>query len=78
VKHLIVALSLVLVIGPVGAAGSPAGIPATSVMTLYQFNGEPGLPYYEIDALSPEGPSSPAGTLAQGTSLVPCLVIRDG
>jgi len=57
---------------------SPAGIPATPVMTLYQFNGKRDLPYYEIESFREQGPSSPAGTLAQGTSLIPCLVVRDG
>ena len=53
-------------------------IPATPVMSLYQFNGAREIPYYAIDAFQRNGPSSPAGNLAQGTSLIPCLVIRDG
>lgn len=55
-----------------------AGIPATPVMTLYQFNGRLEIPYYEVEAFRRSGPSSPAGFLTQGTSLIPCLVIRDG
>lgn len=55
-----------------------AGIPATPVMTLYKFNGKLDIPYYEIESFRKRGPSSPAGTLAQGTSLIPCLVIRNG
>lgn len=50
-------------------------IPATPVMTLYQFNGPVDIPYYEIGA---DGPGSEAGTLSQGTSVIPCLVVRDG
>ncbi len=61
-------------------AASPAwaGIPATPVMTLYRFNGKLEIPYYEINAFRRSGPSSPAGFLTQGTSLIPCLVVRDG
>jgi hypothetical protein len=47
-------------------------------MTLYQFNGSPDVPYYDIDSFLKNGPKTPAGTLAQGTSLIPCLVIRNG
>jgi len=55
-----------------------AGIPATAVMTLYSFNGPLDLPYYDVDAFQRNGASSPAGRLAQGTSVIPCLVIRNG
>jgi hypothetical protein len=55
-----------------------AAIPATPVMTLYQFNGKLDVPYYEIESFRKRGASSPAGSLAQGTSLIPCLVIRNG
>ena len=55
-----------------------AGIPATPVMTLYQFNGKLEIPYYEVGAFRRSGPASPAGFLTQGTSLIPCLVMRDG
>ncbi|WP_243725212.1 hypothetical protein [Candidatus Thiosymbion oneisti] len=71
-------LSLLFAVGLVGTGLSPADIPATPVMTLYKFNGKRDLPYYEIESFRKQGPSSPAGTLAQGTSLIPCLVIRDG
>jgi len=59
-----------------------AEIPATPVMSLYQFNGAREVPYYAIDAFQRSGAgspaTSPAGTLAQGTSVIPCLAIRDG
>jgi len=55
-----------------------AGIPATPVMTLYKFNSKLDIPYYEIESFRKQGVRSPTGTLAQGTSLVPCLVIRNG
>ncbi|MEA3277548.1 MAG: hypothetical protein U9Q81_20145 [Pseudomonadota bacterium] len=55
-----------------------AGVPATPVMTLYQFNGAQDVPYYEIESFRKRGASSPAGTLTQGTSLIPCLVVRNG
>ncbi len=53
-----------------------AAIPATPVMTIYKFNGPMTVPYYRADGFS--GPGTPAGTLTQGTSLVPCLVVRNG
>ena len=43
-----------------------AAIPATPVMTLYQFNGNLDIPYYRIETFQQIGPSSPAGTLPQG------------
>ena len=55
-----------------------AGIPATPVMTLYQFNGKLEIPYYDISSFERSGATRPAGTLKQGTSLIPCLVIRNG
>lgn len=55
-----------------------ADIPATPVLTLYQFNGDLDTPYYSIDSFLASGPSRPAGSLAQGSSVVPCLVIRNG
>jgi hypothetical protein len=59
------------------AATARAEIPATPVMTLYRFNGPLNIPYYDIDQFRRSGPSTPAGTLAQGTSLVPCLVVTN-
>jgi hypothetical protein len=55
-----------------------AAIPATPVMTLYQFNGDLEIPYYEAQRFQSSGAANPAGTLAQGTTLIPCLVLRDG
>ncbi len=77
VKNLVF-LSLLFAGGLLWIGLSHAGIPATPVMTLYKFNGKRDLPYYEIESLRERGPSSPAGTLAQGISLIPCLVIRVG
>tara|TARA_R110002049_G_scaffold21045_29_gene77478 strand:+ start:15210 stop:16748 length:1539 start_codon:yes stop_codon:yes gene_type:complete len=57
---------------------SLADIPATPVMTLYQFNGDINMPYYDAQRFRSSGPASPAGTLAQGTTLIPCLVIDNG
>jgi hypothetical protein len=53
-----------------------AEIPATPVMTVYKFNGPMTVPYYRADGFT--GPGSPAGNLTQGTSVIPCLVIRNG
>jgi hypothetical protein len=70
---------IALVLSPLfGLAPALAGIPATPVMTVYQFNGPLSLPFYDADRFLRNGPSSPAGTLAQGTSVIPCLVIRGG
>jgi hypothetical protein len=55
-----------------------AGIPATPVMTLYKFNGDLEIPYYTIDGFRKKGASAPAGFLTQGSSIIPCLVIRNG
>ncbi len=55
-----------------------ADIPATPVMTLYQFNGSLDVPYYDIGDFQRLEATSSAGSLSQGTSLIPCLVIRDG
>jgi hypothetical protein len=54
---------------------SAAAIPATPVMTLYKFNGPLEIPYYRI---GDNGPGPKAGSLTQGTSLIPCLVVRNG
>lgn len=60
------------------APGIAPAIPAPPVMTLYQFNGALDTPYYDIETFMKQGPSVPAGSLTQGTSVVPCLVIRSG
>lgn len=60
------------------AAQARADIPAAPVMTLYQFNGDLDIPYYDVDSFLKKGAAAPAGTLAQGTSLTPCLVVRNG
>ncbi len=66
-------LALALVLSP-----ALADIPATPVMTLYQFNGAVDVPYYDVDDFERFGATSPTGSLAQGTSVIPCLVIRGG
>ncbi len=72
-RKLLFAASL-LALAPLGAA---ADIPATPVMSLYKFNGARDVPYYSVDDFR-SGPGRRAGSLAQGTSLIPCLVIRNG
>ncbi len=71
------------VLGPLlGLTGFPglagAEIPAAPVMTLYKFNGPRSMPYYDADDFARRGPMSPAGQLTQGSSIIPCLVIRGG
>lgn len=60
------------------AAAAQAQIPATQVMTLYRFNGPVNIPYYDVASFRRQGTAVPAGTLAQGSSVVPCLVVRGG
>ena len=60
------------------ASQAVADIPATEVMTVYKFNGPVEIPYYGVEAFRHSGTAAPAGTLTQGSSVVPCLVIRDG
>ena len=60
------------------ATAATANIPATPVMTLYRFNGDSELPYFELESFARRGATSPAGTLAQGTTLIPCLPVRHG
>jgi hypothetical protein len=55
-----------------------ATIPATPVMTLYEFSGNLDVPYYTIESFEARGASRAAGTLAQGSSVIPCLVIKNG
>ncbi len=55
-----------------------ADIPATPVMTLYRFNGDLSMPYYDVERFRDSGAMAPAGKLAQGTTLIPCLVMRGG
>lgn len=55
-----------------------ADIPATPVMTLYRFNGALEVPYYDADAFARSGAVKPEGTLWQGSSVIPCLVMRGG
>ena len=55
-----------------------ATIPATPVMTLYQFNSALDMPYYRADRFQESGSNPTAGTLAQGTSVIPCLMLRNG
>ncbi len=60
------------------ATTAQAKIPATPIMTLYRFNGPTSIPYYEIASFRQKGPVAPAGSLAQGTSVAPCLVVAGG
>lgn len=55
-----------------------ADIPATPVMTLYQFNGDMEIPYYALNSFGARGPGAPAGTLVQGTSVIPCVAVQNG
>lgn len=48
------------------------------LMTVYQFDGPRSVPYYAVDDFLRKGPSAPAGSLTQGSSVIPCLIIRNG
>lgn len=73
-------LVAVAVAGLAALAGptTAAEIPATPLMTVYQFNGPAAVPYYDVDRFLRDGPASPAGSLTQGTSVIPCVVVRGG
>lgn len=62
----------------IGSGTAWGGVPATPVMTFYKFNGPLDVPYYDVDSFGRDGPGLPAGRLAQGSSVIPCLVIRGG
>jgi hypothetical protein len=55
-----------------------AAIPAPRLMTVYAFNGPSALPYYDAGDFARHGARSPAGSLAQGSAVIPCLVVRGG
>jgi hypothetical protein len=68
------ALLLALVLPATGSAA----IPATPLMTVYKFGGSLAMPYYDAARVGRGALPTPAGTLTQGTSVIPCLVLRDG
>jgi hypothetical protein len=53
-------------------------IPATPVMTVYQFDGPTSVPVYDAERVARGGRGAPVATLAQGSAIIPCLVVRDG
>ncbi|MCG6940331.1 MAG: hypothetical protein LJE69_03660 [Thiohalocapsa sp.] len=57
------------------SSAAQAAIPAAPVMTLYKFNGPVTIPTYRIGA---SGPGPQAGSLTQGSAVIPCLVVRNG
>lgn len=67
-----------LLLALAAAPGLALAIPATPVMTLYQFNGPLDIPYYDAEAFQRSGAASPAGALRQGSSVIPCLVVKNG
>ena len=67
-QRLIGALALLFAAAPF-AQVAQAAIPATPVMTVYKFDGPATVPYYRADGFT--GPGSPAGSLTQGTSVIP-------
>lgn len=58
-------------------SGVRAAVPATPVMTLYRFNGPLEIPYYDIDSVAKRNKFSPSGHLLQGSSVIPCVVVRN-
>jgi hypothetical protein len=73
------ALFTLILLGIAAGTGVAAAIPATPVMTVYRFDGPAGVPYYQADDFLRRGTAAePAGFLAQGTSVIPCLVLRGG
>jgi hypothetical protein len=60
------------------AAREATAIPATRLMTVYQFDGPLEIPYYDADRFARRGAVAPAGTLTQGSAVIPCLLVRGG
>lgn len=75
----VAALCAIFVFALSGSMRVCADIPAAPVMTLYRFNGPVDVPYYALeDVLAGAragAKSRVAGTLAQGTTVIPCLVL---
>jgi len=67
---------LCIILGVFFSAQAWASIPATPVMTLYRFNGDTDIPYFRVDSFGKNGPGKPAGRLAQGTSVIPCVMVK--
>lgn len=71
--------AVLLALLAVAVPGLAQAIPATPVMTAYRFNGALDVPYYGVEDFARRGTRArAAGSLAQGTSVVPCLVMRGG
>ncbi len=74
-------VALAVSLGWVGVQlpGLALAIPATPVMTLYRFNSALDIPFYAAADVAARGSrAKPVGSLAQGTSVIPCLVVRAG
>ncbi|OOZ42801.1 hypothetical protein [Solemya elarraichensis gill symbiont] len=54
-----------------------AEVPAAPAMTLYQLAGDAKISYYKKDQFARSGKKKVAGSLAQGSWVVPCLVIHN-
>jgi len=76
------AIGVLLILALVTSSPARADIPAAPVMTLYRFNGPVDVPYYALgDVLAGARAGAKArvaGTLAQGTTVIPCLVLAAG
>ncbi len=55
-----------------------AAVPAAPVMILYRFNADLGVPYYTVEGFIASGTAKPAGYIAQGSAVIPCVVVRNG
>lgn len=55
-----------------------AAVPAAPVMSLYRFNGDLDTPYYTVESFEKSGTKKAAGYLAQGSRVIPCVVVRNG
>jgi hypothetical protein len=79
VHRWLAAIGALFMLALVTSSLARADIPAAPVMTLYRFNGPVDIPYYAVEdvrgrALA-SGSARAAGTLAQGTTVIPCLVL---
>jgi hypothetical protein len=69
---------MLLLVAELHSTEAIAGIPATPLMTVYRFGGPLEVAYYDAASFGRDRTLSRTGALAQGTSVIPCLVVRDG
>ncbi len=73
------ALTLAMLFASSGATATTQTIPATRLMTVYQFSGPLEIPFYDGRTFRPGDRSNqPSGLIAQGSAVTPCVFLRNG